>query len=284
MSALQDPAMLPTLAAIAAFGVFCLVAWRRAVVAAPGPQPAIQNPGVSRRRQLLRVALVLAAVLVLWRLTDRPALAAALAVLWVGIVWLLRSRARHRLQMEEESNAIEAIGAASRALRAGIPVSGMLEFLAAESRGRSGMAFREVVQREKLGEDMASAIRHVLLDSPLTALRAFGLTMLSQLESGGNIADTADRLARALIERRRMHRRARTIMAYTRAAATLLAALPAIVVPLLCYLLDEYARFMLHTPTGNLMLAVCACLLVIGTTLIQRLSRLDTVHAGASAS
>jgi tight adherence protein B len=283
MSMVQDPAMLPILAAIAAFGLFCLFAWRRTNGAAPSTQSVIGSAPLSPRRRLLRVVLVIATVLVLWRLTDRPALAAALAMLWVGIVWLLRSRARHRLQMEEESNAIEAIGAASRALRAGIPVSGMLEFLATESHGRSGTAFREVVQRERLGEDMPSAIRHVLLASPLTALRAFGLTLLSQLESGGNIADTADRLARALIERRRMHRRARTIMAYTRAAATLLATLPAIVVPLLCYLLDEYARFMLHTATGNLMLAACACLLVIGTTLIQRLSRLDSAHEGATA-
>jgi len=185
--------------------------------------------------------------------------------------------------MEEESHAIEAIGAASRALRAGIPINGMLEFLATESRGEAGRSFREVVQREGLGEDMPSAIRHVLLASPWTALRAFGLTLLSQLESGGDIADTADRLARALIERRRMQRRARTIMAYTRAAATLLAALPAIVVPLLCYLLEEYAQFMLRTPTGNMMLAACACLIVVGTTLIQRLSRLDTVRPGVTA-
>ena len=279
----QDPAMLPVLAAIAAFGLFCLFALRRTNGATPSTQPAVSGRQLSPRRRLLRAALGVAAVLVLWRLTERPALAAALVLLWVGIMWLLRSRAKHRVQMEEESNAIDAIGAASRALRAGIPVSGMLEFLATESRGRSSMAFREVVQRERLGEDMASAIRHVLLASPLTALRAFGLTLLSQLESGGNIADTADRLARALIERRRMHRRARTIMAYTRAAATLLAALPAIVVPLLCYLLDEYAQFMLHTPAGNLMLAACACLLVIGTTLIQRLSRLDMAHVGATA-
>jgi tight adherence protein B len=284
MSLLQDPAMLPMLAAVAAFGIFCVFALRRPISAVPSAQPTITSPQISPKRRMLRLVLVIAAMLVLWRLTDRPALAVALAVLWVGIVWLLRSRAKHRLQMEEESNAIDAIGAASRALRAGIPVSGMLEFLAAESRGRSGMAFREIVQREKLGEDMASAIRHVLLTSPLTALRAFGLTLLSQLESGGNIADTADRLARALIERRRMHRRARTIMAYTRAAATLLAALPAIVVPLLCYLLDEYAQFMLHTPSGNLMLAACACLLAVGTTLIQRLSRLDAVHVGAITS
>ena len=282
MSTPQHPALLPVLAAAVAFGLFWLFATRRTSRAVPASTAAAgaASPPAAR---LLRVVLLAAAMLVLWTLTDRPALASTLVVLWAGIIWLLRSRAQQRRRMEEESHAIDAIGAASRALRAGIPVNGMLEFLATESRGMAGKAFREVVQRESLGEDMPRVIRQVLLASPLTALRAFGLTLLSQLESGGDIADTADRLVRALIERRRMHRRARTIMAYTRAAATLLAVLPAVVVPLLCYLLDEYAQFMLRTPTGNLMLAACACLLVVGTTLIQRLSRLDTVRTGALA-
>lgn len=282
MSVLQHPALLPSLAAATAFGLFWLFATRRASASVPVPTTATATPRTTTSR-LLRAILLAVAVAVLWMLTDRPALAAMLVVLCAGIIWLLRSRAQHRRQMEEESHAIDAIGAASRALRAGIPVNGMLEFLATESRGQAGKAFRELVQRESLGEDMPRAIRQVLLTSPLTALRAFGLTLLSQLASGGDIADTADRLARALIERRRMHRRARTIMAYTRAAATLLAVLPAIVVPMLCWLLEEYAQFMLRTPTGNLMLAACACLLVIGTTLIQRLSRLDTVRTGIVA-
>jgi len=282
LSTLQHPALLPILAAAVAFGVFWLFATQRASRLLPASTPATGATS-SPTARLLRVVLLAAAMLVLWTLTDRPALASTLVVLWAGIIWLLRSRAQQRRRMEEESHAIDAIGAASRALRAGIPVNGMLEFLATESRGLAGKAFREVVQRESLGEDVPRVIRQVLLASPLTALRAFGLTLLSQLESGGDIADTADRLVRALIERRRMHRRARTIMAYTRAAATLLAVLPAVVVPLLCYLLDEYAQFMLRTPTGNLMLAACACLLVVGTTLIQRLSRLDTVRTGALA-
>ncbi|MFM7809848.1 MAG: type II secretion system F family protein [Planctomycetota bacterium] len=273
MTVLGDPVLVPLCAAALALAGFWAVA-SRSRTRAPSPS---EPPRTGALLRALRWALALFAAAVLWRLTDRPALAMALVAIWAASMWLLRSRTRHRLRTAEENHAIDAIGAASRALRAGIPIGGMLEFLAAESRGETRRAFREIVQREQVGEEMGSAIRRVLLVSPLTALRAFGLTLLSQLDSGGDIADTADRLARALIERRRMHRRARTIMAYTRTAATLLAVLPAIVVPALCMLLDEYAQFMLHSRTGNMMLAISACLLAIGTTLIQRLSRIDAV-------
>lgn len=268
------PQMVPLIAAAAAVGAWMLLArggLARAARRAPGGG-----------RSALRLALGAAMAIVVWRLSDRPALAALLLIVWVGAIAMLRSRRRQRLAALEEQHAIEAIGAASRALRAGIPVGGMLDFLATEGRGEAGRAFREVVHREGVGEAMPNAIRGVLLASGMPSLRAFGLTLLSQIGSGGDLADTTDRLARALIERARVRRRARTIMAYTRAAATLMTVLPLVVVPMMCYLLEDYAQFMMHTPVGNTLLAISACLVVGGTLLMQRLAQLEPARQGAA--
>lgn len=269
--------LVPLIAAAVAAGGWLLLAARERRRPRRAPSQAGSSSGATT---VIRLALGLAMAAVVWRLSDRPALAGLLLIVWLGAIRLLRSRARHRQAMQEEQNAIEAIGAASRALRAGIPVGGMLDFLATEGRGEAGRSFREIVHRESLGESMPAAIRHVLLTSGLSSLRAFGLTLLSQIDSGGDIADTTDRLARALIDRARVRRRARTIMAYTRAAATLMAVLPAIVVPMMCYLLEDYAQFMLRTPTGNTLLAISACLVVGGTLLMQRLSQLEPARSG----
>jgi Flp pilus assembly protein TadB len=280
MSAAADSMLVPIIAAAVAAGAWLVLARR----AAPAASHEHLGPPAPRRAtgSWIRIALAMAIAAFVWGMTDRPSLALLAAVLWLGASGLLRSRRRNRLELREEQHAIEAIGAASRALRAGIPVSGMLEFLSHESRGEARRAFQEVVHREGVGEELGAAIRQVLLRSPLPALRAFGLTILSQLGSGGDIADTTDRLARSLIDRARVRRRARTIMAYTRAAATLLAVLPAIVVPMMCYLMDDYARFMLHTPTGNALLATSGCLVVGGTLLMQRLSRLEPARVGVA--
>ena len=276
MSFAADSPLWPLLAAALAAGGWWLVATRWPTLSA-----AIAPTATSvRRLPVLRIVMAAAVGLVALRLSDRPTLAVLVVVVWLGANALLRARRNNRLALQEETHAIEAIGAASRALRAGIPVGGMLEFLATESRGEAGRAFREIVHREGVGEELSSTLRRVLLVSPLPPLRAFGLTILSQLGSGGDIADTTDRLARALLERARMRRRARTIMAYTRSASVLLAVMPVIIMPLLCWMLEDYAHFMLQTPTGNLLLAISACLVVGGTLLMQRLSRLESSRAG----
>jgi tight adherence protein B len=190
--------------------------------------------------------------------------------LTLGVTGLVRSRRRLRRSEEEERHAVEAIGSASRALRAGIPLSGMLQILADESRGETRVALREVMQRESMGEELASAIRHVLLQSPLASLRAFGLALIIQLSAGGNLADTTDRLALSLVERARVRRRARTIT-----AANGLAIAPLVAIPILASSVEGYTRILLDQPAGNLLLAAAAVMLIAGLIAIQRLSRIE---------
>jgi tight adherence protein B len=237
-------------------------------------QPAYA-PGESPTARASLLALGLAIATVLWIAGERPMLAAAVFAVWNLIVVIVRSRARTRRTVEQERYAVEAISGASRALRAGIPLGGMLEILAVEGRGEAGRAFREIIRRESLGEDLASAIRRVLLRSPLPALRAFGLAVIVQINAGGNLADTTDRLARSLVERGRMRRRARTIVSYSRAAATVLSVLPILAVPLMAWLVDDYLTLLLDRPAGNILLAVSAVLLVAGIASIQRFGRID---------
>lgn len=237
-------------------------------------QPAYA-PGESPTARASLLALGLAIATVLWIAGERPMLAAAVFAVWNLIVVIVRSRARTRRTVEQERYAVEAISGASRALRAGIPLGGMLEILAVEGRGEAGRAFREIIRRESLGEDLASAIRRVLLRSPLPALRAFGLAVIVQINAGGDLADTTDRLARSLVERGRMRRRARTIVSYSRAAATVLSVLPILAVPLMAWLVDDYLTLLLDRPAGNILLAVSAVLLVAGIASIQRFGRID---------
>jgi tight adherence protein B len=269
----------PAFAAFLAFVLWWLFAVRperrRMRTGGDDAAPPAYAPGESPTARASLLALGLAIATVLWIAGERPMLAAAVFAVWNLIVVIVRSRARTRRTVEQERYAVEAISGASRALRAGIPLGGMLEILAVEGRGEAGRAFREIIRRESLGEDLASAIRRVLLRSPLPALRAFGLAVIVQINAGGNLADTTDRLARSLVERGRMRRRARTIVSYSRAAATVLSVLPILAVPLMAWLVDDYLTLLLDRPAGNILLAVSAVLLVAGIASIQRFGRID---------
>jgi len=221
----------------------------------------------------LVIGLVLAGFI--WVIAERPTLAIAAFVLCYGVSEMLRIRNQKLQQVLEEQYAIEAVGGASRSLRAGIPLSGMLQILAVETRGETQMAFRQIIQREAMGEELAIAIRRVLLQSPLSALRAFGLALIIQISAGGNLADTTDRLARSLVDRTRVLRRSKAIVAYARAAAIVLAVLPPIVVALMCVMVEGYSEFLFDRTEGNTILGVAVVLVVIGLTYIQRFGRIE---------
>ena len=221
----------------------------------------------------LVIGLVLAGFI--WVIAERPTLAIAAFVLCYGVSEMLRIRKQKIQLVLEEQYAIEAVGGASRSLRAGIPLSGMLQILSVETRGQTQMAFRQIIQREAMGEELAIAIRRVLLQSPLSALRAFGLALIIQISAGGNLADTTDRLARSLVDRTRVLRRSKAIVAYARAAAIVLAVLPPIVIALMCVMVEGYSEFLFDRTDGNTILGVAVVLVVIGLTSIQRFGRIE---------
>ncbi len=237
-------------------------------------RPATEKQALERLRLPL-FAAGLGITGVLWFGAGKPLLGAAFFAAWQMALMILRSQSRASDALREEQYAVEAIETASRALRAGIPLSGMLQILAQEARGEAGRAFREIVQRESLGEELAAAVRNVLVRSPISALRAFGLSLAIQVSAGGNLADTTDRLASSLVERSRVRRRARAIVAYSRTAASVLSVLPLLAVVLMCSLVDGYAEMLLDSETGNVMLATAALVIIAGLAAIQRLGRIE---------
>ncbi|MBU3683351.1 MAG: hypothetical protein FGM39_04950 [Phycisphaerales bacterium] len=197
-----------------------------------------------------------------------------------GTVSVVRSRIRARRAEREEREVLEAVGTAAVGLRAGIPLSGVLQILASESRGEPGRAFREVARRESMGQDFAGAVERVLVGSRLVALRMFGLALLVHASAGGNLSAASDRIARSLIDRARMRRRTRTILAYGLFAANFLAVAPVLAFLVISIQLEEYADLMLNQPVGHLLIGMAATLVVVGLVAVRRMSSFDRLGEG----
>jgi tight adherence protein B len=296
IAATGSASWLPAIAAITVAVTVFVIANRTAAAEAaaaatpalppsPAPMPAAHAQGRSALPLQGPMPGIIGIVIAgaLWILANRFGLALGFLGVWYTALTILRARARSKQEIAEEGHALSAIHIASRALRAGIPVTGMIDILAKDARGQAGSAFREIKQREELGEEMTDSVQRVLVKSSQPALRAFGLVLLVQLTAGGNIADTADRLARSLVERGRIRRRARTILTYGRTAAIVLAMLPAVVVPILCVNLEGYAGFVFDRPAGNLLLAICTVLVAGGMSIVHRLSQIELARPRRSA-
>ncbi|MCP4014313.1 MAG: hypothetical protein GY728_14505 [Phycisphaeraceae bacterium] len=240
-------------------------------------------PAKSASWQVLGVPLVAIAAATVWILTERELLGFAVFAVGYGGIALYRRR-RVRLREEsEERHALAAIETAGRVLKAGIPLPGMIDLLAKDASGEAGGAFRQIVKRGELGEDLASSIGRVLLQSGRPEIRAFGLALMVQLQVGGNLADTTDRLVRALVDRGLVRRRSRTILAYGRLAGSMLAMFPLFLVAAMSASIDGYFDFLFDEPMGNLLLAISSALIVVGMLTLESLARIEPRGSGVSA-
>ena len=253
-----------------AAAVVAAVVWSRA-------SKRVANPGTSQGKptSMLPVLIGLAAAVWVWQLMGKPWLALAAFALGHGLTSVWRAIESQKREVAAESEAFVAIGAANRALRAGMPMLEVLHVAAGEARGETQVALLEILVRERLGEDLASAVRAVMQEVRQPELRAFGMALAVNQEVGGNLVTTAERLTRALVDRSRTRRRARTIVAYGRSASLLLAVIPVVAAVMLTRMVPGYASFLLGTPGGNMMIAISALLVVLGLRSIQRLAQLE---------
>jgi tight adherence protein B len=288
MSLLRNPWVVPGLAAAIAMAI-----WYWAIVmpalraerakAASEADAALPPAPVAGRHWIEGRAFNFAGVaawLAVTALGGSEGLAFASFAVSFGAVSVARSRIRAHRAEREEREVLEAIGTAAVGLRAGLPLAGVLQILADESGGEPGRAFREVARRESMGQDFAGAVERVLVGSRLMALRMFGLALLVHASAGGNLSAASDRIARSLIERARMRRRSRTILAYGMFAANFLAVAPVLAFLVISLQLEEYADLMLNRPVGHMLMGMAAALVVIGLVTVRRMSSFERLEEG----
>ena len=245
---------------------------------------ASRSSSVHRRGSNATVVPMIAAIGgIAWWMSERPVVGILVFIGGMVVLSSIRNSQRQRAERFEADAALSALGVAARALRAGIPMSGVLEVLAREARGQTGEAFREILQRETLGEPLARAIREVLLASERPELRAFGLAMIVQTTSGGDLATTTDRLVRSLVDRDFVRRRVRSILLYARGATSLLAFFPILMFIMMGSVVEGYLDFVLDRPVGNMLLLISASLIFLGLLTVQKVGRVEAPRTGASA-
>ena len=252
----------------------------------PGVQDLLASrptPAPRRTSNATAVPLIAAMAGLGWWVSVRPVVGIVVFVAGLVVLNSVRNAQRRREERFEADSALAALGVAARALRAGIPLAGVLEILGREARGRAGDAFREIIHRETLGEPLTRSIREVLLASERPELRAFGLAMIVQTSSGGDLATTTDRLVRSLVDRDFVRRRVRSILLYARGATSLLAFFPILMFLMMGSVVDGYLDFVLDRPVGNMLLLISATLVFVGLVTVQRIGRIEPTGQGVSA-
>lgn len=193
---------------------------------------------------------------------------AAIPIVVVSII-----RARRLRQFEQRFP--EALDLLGRAVRAGHAFTTGLEMVSKESPEPVAGEFRTAFEEQNFGLPLRDALLNMTERIPLFDVRFFVTALLIQKETGGNLAEILDELARLIRERFRIHREVGIKTAQGRLTATILILLPVGMLFLMKIMNPGYMQVLFDDPIGPKILAGAAIMQVIGAGIIWKIVNIE---------
>jgi tight adherence protein B len=189
-------------------------------------------------------------------------------------IGLVAFKRRQRLR-NFEKNFPEAIDLLGRAIRAGHAISTGMEMISKELPEPVSGEFRVVFEEQNFGLPLKDAMLNMAERVPLIDVRFFVSALLIQKETGGNLAEILDTLARVIRERFKIYGEVRTRTAQGRLTAGILIALPPMMMLALGVLNPPYVRVLFDDPVGPWTLGTAAFMQVVGTIMLWRIVNIE---------
>jgi tight adherence protein B len=191
----------------------------------------------------------------------------AAAFIPFAVVAFLRSRRLHRFE-ELFPEALDLLG---RAVRAGHAFTTGLEMISKECPEPLAGEFRTAFEEQNFGLPLRDALLNLTERVPIIDTRFFVTALLIQKETGGNLAEILDGLARVIRDRFRIYREVRVRTAQGRLTAGILIALPIMMLLILGSLNPHYIGVLFTDPMGPKVLIIAAVMQIIGSAILWKI-------------
>jgi tight adherence protein B len=198
----------------------------------------------------------------------------AAAVGFVAPYMQLSILRRRRLDKIEEQLP-DAIDVIKRALRAGHPFNAAIKLVADDMDQPIAREFELTFSDLNYGNDVRRAMLGLLTRVPSVTVMALITSVLVQRETGGNLAEILDQIAKIVRSRFRFERKVRSLSAEGRMSAWVLAMVPLGLVIMLSIASPDYLPVLLKNPTGHKLLYGAGVLAVIGVIWIRRIIQVE---------
>lgn len=157
---------------------------------------------------------------------STPVQIALSLVMGIGAVYFWISRkAKKRMGMIEEQLP-DAVELMVRSLRVGHPFSSAIQIVAKEVPDPLGTEFGLIADEAAYGRDISEALRDMAERLDMQDLRFLAVAVTIQQQSGGNLAEILDGLAKVIRARFRLFRRVRAITAEAKWSGAFLSGFP----------------------------------------------------------
>ena len=183
-------------------------------------------------------------------------------------VVMVKRRMRLRKFEEHFPEALDLLG---RAVRAGHAFTTGLEMISKESPEPLAGEFRTTFEEQNFGLPLRDALLNMTERVPIIDVRFFVTALLIQKETGGNLAEILDGLARVIRDRFRIYREVRVRTAQGRLTAGILIALPIFMMLILSVLNPKYIGVLFTDPKGPVVLIIAAVMQLIGSAILWKI-------------
>ena len=165
----------------------------------------------------------------------------------------------------------EALELVSRALRSGHAFSVGLKIVGDEAADPIGQEFRQVFDEISMGVALPRALHNMIDRVDNVDCRFFVTSVLVQRETGGNLAEIIDSLAKLIRQRFELQLKVKALSAEGRFSAMILLGLP-IVIGLLLYKLNpDYVGLLFSDPMGQSLSTAGSIMMVLGAIVMKRM-------------
>ncbi len=228
-----------------------------------------------RRLLTLNLLVVIGLPLFAWLITGAWPLAAVAAVLALAAPnWLLLRLARRRRQ-RFTAQLPDLLLLVAGSLRAGAGLTLALRQVSLEIASPAGQEIDLVLREQRLGSSLDQALTGLERRMGGDELRLFTAAIRIASDTGGNLAETLERLADSIRQRLAIEAKIEALTSQGRLQGWIMAALPVAVALALFVLEPEAMEPLVATWQGWLVLAGVAVLELAGLLMIRRIMAID---------
>jgi tight adherence protein B len=230
--------------------------------------------GLTSREYLIRCAVAMVGFSALLSLFVNPSLALLLGfIISFGLPHFVIGFKINRQRAKFLTLFPDAVELIVRGLRAGLPVTESMQNVAREVPAPVSPIFEDITEQIALGVPFDQAMERTAQQLDMTEFNFFVISVILQRETGGNLGEILSNLAEVLRQRHVMKLKVKAMSSEARASATIVGALPVLVLIILTITSPDYLRPMFEDFRGNLAAFCAACLMGFGVFIMTRMAK-----------
>jgi tight adherence protein B len=162
----------------------------------------------------------------------------------------------------------------ARSLKAGHALSGGLKMVVDEFGDPIGIEFAKTLNEINLGVGVPEALKNLSQRVDCLDLNFFVTSILIQRETGGNLAEILENIARLIRERFKLFGRIRALAAEGKFSAIILVVLPFFIALVISLLNPGYVEILIVDPIGPVFIAIALTLMILGIITMSRMIKI----------